>query len=161
MGSKAVIVKQNMSFERGDIAVFESVAEKVDEPPAVFYSPVQASVVGKDIEISANIVDDDQVKFAYVLYRNRGEREYRVVEMKRSEKDKFVAVIPGAEISSNYVEYMIKAIDSKDQETVKDANKSFVISIMPDNIPPEIQHVPIASSNIRVEMLTLLSFQRT
>lgn len=149
-GSKAIIVRQNIPFERGDKAVFESVAKKVDEPPAIFHSPVQASVLGKDIEINANIVDDDQVKGAYVLYRNKGEPEYKTIDMKVVERDKFSAVIPGSDVRSNYIEYMIKAVDSKNQETVKMniGDKPFVISIMSDNIPPEIQHIPVTSTNI-------------
>ncbi len=149
-GSKARIIKQNIPFERGDKAVFEAVAEKIDEPPAIFYSPVQASVAGKDIEISANIIDDDNVQGAYILYRNKGESQYKTVDMKAVSKDKFVGVIPSSDIHSNYVEMMIKAVDSKGQETIKKdiGDKPFTISIMPDNIPPEIQHTPIASVNV-------------
>jgi hypothetical protein len=149
-GSKARIIKQNMPFERGDKAVFEAVAEKIDEPPAIFFPPVQASVTGKDIEISANIIDDDYVQGAYILYRNKGESQYKTVEMKPVSKDKFVGIIPTSDVRSNYVEMMIKAIDSKGQETIKKdiGDKPFTISIMPDNIPPEIQHTPIASVNI-------------
>jgi len=149
-GAKAIITSQILPFERGDKAVLIGTLEKVDEPPSIFHSPVKASVSGRDIDITAHIIDDVGLSKALLLYRNKGETSFKTMEMKQIERDKFLATIPAYDILSNTIEYLIKAIDSKNQETIKsDINgKPFAISIMPDNIPPEIQHTPIASTNV-------------
>jgi|GEM_PF-1863561 len=149
-GAKAIITSRILPFERGDKAIFAKAYEKVDEPPSVFHSPVRASVSGRDIEISAHIIDDVELLKAVVLYRNKGESSFKTIEMKRTERDKFLAVIPASDILSDAVEYLVKAVDSKNQETIKSdiKGKPFIISILPDETPPEIQHVPISSTNV-------------
>ncbi len=149
LGSSAKITSQVIPFEVGDLATALTSTEKIDEPPKIIHSPVVASVQGKEILIQANIVGDNKIEAASLLFRNKTDGQYGSIPLVNTEKDKYSAIIPATSIKNDKIEYYLTAVDSKGLMTEKkdDFKKPFSVMILVDKEPPSLEHSPVLEAN--------------
>lgn len=89
---------------RTSVTTFDSMA------PNVYHTPVATGYIGRNIVISASVSDNVGTDYVRLYYRAVGETSYRMVEMTNFNSS-FSGTIPGAQVTSEGIEYYIEASD--------------------------------------------------
>jgi hypothetical protein len=98
----------------GNIAAFVSApsADGTDKtPPIVIHSPVLQAPVGSDINLRAEIFENQRLHKAAILYRPVNVRRWLVEPLNTVDGKMFVGTIPSIAVSKAGVEYCIVAVD--------------------------------------------------
>lgn len=111
---------------------------------------------GVDIEITAIITDAEEpfVQSATVFWRSIGDGAYTSIPMTDNGSDNWSASISSAETEYPGIEFYISASDGQVTNTSPSTdpiNNPYSIGI--DNIPPDITHTPVMSSEPGVDIL--------
>jgi hypothetical protein len=119
------------------------------QPPVITHTPVTEGKWQEDIQIEANVMDNEKVVSVVLSYRFQENGEYKSIPMKltNAETNMYSAIIPKESILTNEVFYKIEAFDgTKKAETTEqkitidsgafDAQKLpplFITELVPDS----------------------------
>ncbi len=100
--------------------------------PTITHTPVESATADKEVSIEATITDDVSVDSATLYYRKKGDTIYTSITMSVS-GDTYTATIPDSAVTTDGVEYYIRATDGVNVATSPAAN--------PTTSPHEIEVV--------------------
>lgn len=78
--------------------------------PTVIHTPVNQGYVGNNLVISVTARDNVAIQYARLYYRTKGESEYKMLSMNKS-NDRYSVKIPGSELDLAGLEYYIEISD--------------------------------------------------
>ena len=96
--------------------------------PDIYHSPVYNATTGSNLIISATVVDNLNIAYAYVYYRAKGETEWRIAAM-NSLNDKYSAIIVADHVTVAGLEYYIEAFDGVSYTYKGSAENPYLISV--------------------------------
>lgn len=80
--------------------------------PVITHEPVLGAFPGRDLEISATVIDYDEDEVtARIFYRTAGDGGFSSVAMSQRSETEFVGTIPGEDVFEDGLEYYIRAAD--------------------------------------------------
>jgi hypothetical protein len=80
-------------------------------PPIVIHTPVRKTEAGTDITINVEVREDREVRVASILYRTKGDKNWRVKSLRTFGKEMYTGIIPGSYVKPPGVEYCVVAVD--------------------------------------------------
>jgi len=80
-------------------------------PPTIKHTPVESAPPGQEIEITAEVKDDEEVVSVTLYYRATGQEDFLSVRMTGGEEGMYTASIPAEAVTTAGVEYYIEAFD--------------------------------------------------
>ena len=78
--------------------------------PDIYHSPVANAFTGANLVISATVTDNLSIAYANLYYRVAGTDSWKTVRM-NALNDKYSAIIPAADVTTEGLEYYIEAFD--------------------------------------------------
>jgi hypothetical protein len=126
-----------------------NIAVLPNQLPDIEHDIIKRTTLGSDILIAATITDETyQVSVAELFYRKPGGNpSYTRLEMTLNGTNSYVATIPGNEVTTEGIEYFIKATDDFDlcsyHGTVDNPHKIIVTDILPIIFIPGIMGSPL------------------
>lgn len=78
--------------------------------PNVYHSAVGSATMGSNLIITATVIDNLRLETVKLMYRTTGTEEYKVATMNNN-NDKYSAIIPAVDLSTDGLEYYIDAFD--------------------------------------------------
>ncbi len=94
------------------------------------HTPPVRAIKGRALIISGNMVGADQVSIAALAYRIKGEKEFRIRELKLAKGDLYKGKIPGKFVKPPAIEYFCYAVDFEgERHTVYASEKE------PESVP--------------------------
>lgn len=107
----------------GQGAVSDPVLEPIRKPyqiavlpnvaPRITHVPVSVGETGKDLAVTATVVDStNSVASVTLSYKRTGQLVYKTVDMTAGADNLYTGVIPAASVTSEGVEYYIRAVDN-------------------------------------------------
>lgn len=99
-------------FSATNVMLSDSLAQGPDtRPPLVFHTPVRKAEEGTDINIDVEVQEDREVRVASILYRTKGDENWRVRNLRTVSRQKYTGIIPGSYVKPPGVEYCVVAVD--------------------------------------------------
>lgn len=110
--------------------------------PVIEHQQVTEANINLDLEITAKVTDDREVKEVKLFYRTKGETEYKEKKMSLINGE-YVAVILKSELNIEGLEYYIWATDGSNESTSpEDIDNPYFVEVVDDDIlPPTITSV--------------------
>ncbi len=126
-----------------------------NQPPNIVHTPVTSSGIGIDILISADVTDNtDNVQSVNLYYRiSGGTPNYTEMTMNLTGGNTYEATIPGAEMTSQGIDYYIKATDNHNVSCTYGTSDDPELITPGGNSP-----VPISNWPIYLGILLAVSF---
>ena len=87
-------------------------------PPEITHTPVEEAEGNKPIRIEVTVSDNIVVVCVRLFYREKGEANYSSVEMVKEGDDKYSGEIPADVVTSEGIEYYIRATDGTNEITM-------------------------------------------
>ena len=105
-----------------------SIMSKDTMAPDLYHSPVYTAFTGSNLVISATVTDNLSVTNAKVFYRTVGQTEWKTAVMNKL-NDKYSAIIPADQITTEGLEYYIEATDGINITRKGSAEDPYVITV--------------------------------
>ena len=105
-----------------------SIMSKDTMAPDLYHSPVYNAFTGANLVISATVTDNLSVTNALVYYRTVGQTEWKTAVMNKL-NDKYSAIIPADQITTEGLEYYIEASDGINVTRKGSAEDPYVITV--------------------------------
>lgn len=96
--------------------------------PIISHTPVNQGYLGSNLNINCVIRDNVGIAYARLYYRVKGSEAYKYVDMV-SANDKYSAVIPAAELSTDGMEYYIETNDGTNTITLGTKESPYQVTI--------------------------------
>lgn len=96
--------------------------------PIISHTPVNQGYLGSNLNINCVIRDNVSIAYAKLYYRVKGSEAYKYVDMV-SANDKYSAVIPAAELSTDGMEYYIETNDGTNTITLGTKESPYQVTI--------------------------------
>ncbi len=111
--------------------------------PVIEHKAITEANIYKDLEISAKVTDDREVKSVKLFYREIGKQDYTAVDMDKQDNGLYKTVILKDKLSIKGMEYYIEASDGTNTVTEpKDKNTPLKINMNDeDTFGPEITKI--------------------
>jgi len=120
------VVKTDMteSGTSGKIAAFA----KDTMAPNMYHSPVYSAFTGSNLVVNATVTDNVQVEKVVLFYRTAGEEQWHESQMGKL-GDKYSAIIPSQLITTDGLEYYIRAFDGVSYTYKGSAEEPYFVSV--------------------------------
>ena len=105
-----------------------SIMSKDTMAPDLYHSPVYNAFTGANLVISATVTDNLSVTNALVYYRTVGQTQWKTAVMNKL-NDKYSAIIPADQITTEGLEYYIEASDGINVTRKGSAEDPYVITV--------------------------------
>ena len=105
-----------------------SIMSKDTMAPNIYHSPVYTAFTNENLLISATVTDNLNISYTKVYYRTTGSSTWKTAQMNHL-NDKYSAIIPASEISTDGLEYYLEAYDGISFTYKGSAEKPFKVTV--------------------------------
>ncbi|MGB9613033.1 MAG: hypothetical protein ACPL4K_02495, partial [Candidatus Margulisiibacteriota bacterium] len=103
-------------------------------PPTITHTPVTSAEVAKDINISAQVTDNAEVKSVRLYFKNTLSPNYQIINMSRAGNN-FSAVIPAFFVTLDGIQYYLEAEDVDKNTT-----------LLPTGAPTDVYNITVVDT---------------